>query len=300
MPVSIRVLALAVTVAIASLAAPGMTALAQQQSQTDAQEQSETDDDPVVARVNGYEIRASEVALAADDLVSHLTEIPPAHRYPFLVEYLIERHLLAQVAVRANIIESESYKARLRYYRAKAMRDAYFEDKIKPQVSEEDVRATYDEEVKKVEGTEEVRARHILVGSREEAAALHEQLKNGADFAQLAAQHSTDRTSANGGDLGYFDREDMVPAFSEVAFALKPGEISEPVQTEFGWHIIKVEEKRQSAPPTIDELRPQLQQQVMFQAFETSVGTLKQGLEIEIPDEALAAAVEAQSQTTAP
>src|SRR5690606_3625978 len=152
------------------------------------------------------------------DLVSHLTEIPPAHRYPFLVEYLIERHLLAQVAVRANIIESESYKARLRYYRAKAMRDAYFEDKIKPQVSEEDVRATYDEEVKKVEGTEEVRARHILVGSREEAAALHEQLKNGADFAQLAAQHSTDRTSANGGDLGYFDREDMVPAFSEVAF----------------------------------------------------------------------------------
>jgi len=284
MPVSIRVLALAVTVAIASLAAPGMTALAQQQSQTDAQEQSETDDDPVVARVNGYEIRASEVALAADDLVSHLTEIPPAHRYPFLVEYLIERHLLAQVAVRANIIESESYKARLRYYRAKAMRDAYFEDKIKPQVSEEDVRATYDEEVKKVEGTEEVRARHILVGSREEAAALHEQLKSGADFAQLAAQHSTDRTSANGGDLGYFDREDMVPAFSEVAFALKPGEISEPVQTEFGWHIIKVEDRRLNQAQPYEAVKQGIQRLLLRKKVQELVSQLRDTSEIEVVD----------------
>ena len=147
-----------------------------------------------------------------------------------------------------------------------------------------------------------MRASHILVATKEDADAVKAELATGKAFDAIAREKSTDPSAAqNGGDLGYFQRGQMVKPFEDAAFALtEPGQVSEPVESQFGWHVIKFTDKRQSAPPTLDQLRPQLQQQVMFQAFENTVGKLKSGIAIDIPDPALAAGVAAQSEAATP
>ena len=126
-------------------------------------------EDKVVAIVNGHEIKVSEVQMATDDIIGQLPDLPPKLRFPFVVEYLIERHLLAQFAVKEGIADTDEYKRRLALYQAKALRDAYFFQKIRPQVTEEEMKAVYDEEAAKLQQTERVRARHILVGTEQEA-----------------------------------------------------------------------------------------------------------------------------------
>jgi hypothetical protein len=146
----------------------------------------------VVATVNGYEITASEVQLAADDILPQFGEVPANLRFPFVVEYLMERHLLAQAAVKEGITESEEYKRRLAFYQAKALRDAYFAAKLKPSVTEEAVKKSYDEQAAKVETEERARARHILVASEQEAKELSARLTKGEDFETLANEYSLD------------------------------------------------------------------------------------------------------------
>ena len=116
-------------------------------------------------------------------------------------------------------------------------------------------------------------------------------------FEDLAKAKSIDPGAANGGDLGFFQRGQMVPPFEEAAFGLEVGKISDPVQSQFGWHLIKVEEKRQSAPPTIEQATPQLQQQVLFKNFDEVLAQLKSAVTVTVPDAALDAAIKAQSET---
>ena len=123
----------------------------------------------MIVVVNGHEITTSEVELAAEDISTQLAELPAKMRFPFLVEYLVERHLLAQAAVKKGIADSAEYKKRLAFYQAKALRDAFFTDAIKPTVTEEEMKAAYDKEAPKIKVSERVRARHILVASEKEA-----------------------------------------------------------------------------------------------------------------------------------
>ena len=161
-------------------------------------------EDKVVAIVNGHEIKVSEVQMATDDIIGQLPDLPPKLRYPFVVEYLIERHLLAQYAVKEGIADTEEYKRRLALYQAKALRDAYFFQKIRPMVTEEEMKAVYDEEAAKLQQTERVRARHILVGTEQEAKDILARLAKGEKFEDLAKQFSLDGSKDYGGDLGYF------------------------------------------------------------------------------------------------
>src|SRR5438874_1658109 len=130
---------------------------------------AQTKEDKVVAVVNGYEIKTSEVEIAAQDILGQLPEIPAKLRYPFIVEYLVERHLLAQAAVKEGVADSEEYKHRLALYQAKALRDAYFAQVIAPTVTEDEMKKAYDAEAAKIAQTERIRARHILVNSEQEA-----------------------------------------------------------------------------------------------------------------------------------
>src|SRR5437868_2798195 len=130
---------------------------------------AEKKEDKTVAIVNGHEIKVSEVEMAAEDILAQLPNVAPKLRYPYIVEYLVERHLLAQAAVKEGVADSDEYKRRLALYQAKALRDAYFAEKIKPTVSEEEIKQAYDTEAAKVAQTERVRARHILVASEAEA-----------------------------------------------------------------------------------------------------------------------------------
>jgi peptidyl-prolyl cis-trans isomerase C len=263
-----------VAVVLAALLLPGAAAAQSESGQKST----------VVATVNGYDITASEVQLAADDILPQLGEVPANLRFPFVVEYLIERHLLAQAAVNEGITDSEEYKRRLAFYQAKALRDAYFAAELKPSVTDETVRQSYDTQAAKVEAEERVRARHILVASEDEARDIAGRLANGEAFEELAAQYSLDGSSEQGGDLGFFTAEEMVDPFSEAAFALEVGEVSEPVQTEFGWHLIKLEDRRTGGAQPFEDVQGAIRLVLLRQSVQDKLVELRQTAEIEVHD----------------
>jgi peptidyl-prolyl cis-trans isomerase C len=244
-------------------------------------------EDKVIATVNGHEIRVSEVQMATDDIMGQLPDLPPKLRYPFVVEYLIERHLLAQLAVKEGIADTEEYKRRLALYQAKALRDAYFFQKIRPQVTEEEIRKIYDEESVKLQQTERVRARHILVGTEKEAQDILARLAKGEKFEDLAKQFSLDGSKEYGGDLGYFTQPEMVPEFSKAAFALKVGETSQPTKTDFGWHIIRLEDKKQGAAQPYDQVKSAIRNVLLRRKVGETMEKVRAASKVEILDEDL-------------
>ncbi|WDQ99842.1 peptidylprolyl isomerase [Devosia sp. J2-20] len=168
-------------------------------------------------------------------------------------------------------------------------------------MTEEAVRAEYDKLVADFQPSPEIRASHILVPTEEEAQAVKAELDGGADFATLAKEKSIDPGAANGGDLGFFGKGMMVAPFETAAYGLTEiGQVSEPVQSQFGWHVIRLEEKRDSAPPAFEQVAPQLQQQLLMTTFDDTVAKLMEGVAIDIPDAELSAAVDAQTETEAP
>jgi peptidyl-prolyl cis-trans isomerase C len=241
-------------------------------------------EDKVVVVINGHEIKTSEVEIAAEDIALQLGDLPAKLRYPFLIEYLVERHLLAQAAVKQGIADTEEYKQRLAFYQAKALRDAYFNSAIKPSVTEEEVKAAYDKEASKVKVSERVRARHILVQTEKEARDILARLNKGEKFEDIAKQVSLDGSKDYGGDLGYFSAEEMVPEFSKAAFTLKIGETSEPVKTDYGWHVIKVEDRKQGGAQPFDQVKAGIKAVLMRKKVQDIVTELRKEAKIEIVD----------------
>ncbi len=252
-----------------------------------AQEDVPPKDDKTVAIVNGHEIKVSEVQMATDDIIGQLPDLPPKLRYPFVVEYLIERHLLAQYAVKEGIAETEEYKRRLALYQAKALRDAYFYQKIRPMVTEEEIRKVYDDEAAKLQQTERVRARMILVATEKEAEDIEARLAKGEKFEDLAKKYSLDGSKDYGGDLGYFTAAEMVPEFSKATFALKVGETSQPVKTDFGWHIIRLEDKKQGAAQPYDQVKAAIRNVLLRQKVGEVMQKIRAASKVEILDEDL-------------
>jgi peptidyl-prolyl cis-trans isomerase C len=219
---------------------------------------SAQDADPVVARVNGADVKASDVAIAEEDIGANVAQMPSEGRREYLTTYLTDMVLIAKAAEARNLADSGEFKQRLAYYRNKVLMEVLLQTEAKKATTDAAMHQLYDEAAKQMTGQQEVRARHILVKTEEEAKAIAAELKNGADFAELARQKSTDPGASDGGDLGYFPKEEMVPEFADAAFKLEKGQISEPVHTRFGWHIIKVEDKRERQVPPFDQVRDQL------------------------------------------
>jgi peptidyl-prolyl cis-trans isomerase C len=184
--------------------------------------------------------------------------MPSEGRREYLTTYLTDMVLIAKAAEARNLADSGEFKQRLAYYRNKVLMEVLLQTEAKKATTDAAMHQLYDEAAKQMTGQQEVRARHILVKTEEEAKAIAAELKNGADFAELARQKSTDPGASDGGDLGYFPKEEMVPEFADAAFKLEKGQISEPVHTRFGWHIIKVEDKRERQVPPFDQVRDQL------------------------------------------
>jgi peptidyl-prolyl cis-trans isomerase C len=241
-------------------------------------------EDKVIVIINGHEIKTSEVEIAAEDIAMQLGDLPAKLRYPFLIEYLVERHLLAQAAVKQGVADSEEYKKRLAFYQAKALRDAYFNDSIKPSVTDEEVKAAYEKEASKIKVAERVRARHILVQTEKEAKDVLARLTKGEKFEDIAKQVSLDGSKDYGGDLGYFSAEEMVPEFSKAAFALKIGEISPPVKTDYGWHVIKLEDRKQGGAQPFDQVKAGIKAVLMRKKVQDTVTELRKQAKIEIVD----------------
>ena len=249
----------------------------------------------VVAMVDGVSITEAELIFAAEDLAQDLSSVPPAEQRAFLISVLIDMKLMANEARNLGLDRSEIFVRRKTYLEERALRRAYFTTFVEAEVTEEATRAAYDELIAAEAPREEVRARHILLASLEDAQAVVAELEAGRPFEDVAREKSTGPSGPNGGDLGYFGRGQMVPEFENAVFALETGQISEPVQTQFGWHVIKMEERRQSAPPSFEQLAGRLRQQLLIQEFEAQVEVLKSSAVIEITDPELAAAFEAQN-----
>ena len=238
-------------------------------------------DDPVVARVNGVDIHASDLAFAEEEIGNNAPNIPPAQKRDYLINYLIDVIVLSQAADQQKLADRADVKHRLAFDRNRLLMEALLQDVGRAALTDQEEHKVYDDAVKQAKTEEEVHARHILVPTEDEAKAIVAQLKGGADFAALAKEKSKDPGAADGGDLGYFTKDQMVPEFAEVAFKLGKGQISDPVKTQFGWHIIKVEDKRMRPTPTFEQVKPQIENYVAHRAQAALVEKLRGAATVE-------------------
>jgi peptidyl-prolyl cis-trans isomerase C len=243
------------------------------------------DSDPVVARANGVDIRQSDLALAEEDIGSAMPQMGPEQKRDYLITYLADVIILAQAADQRQLADRGDVKQRLEFERHKALMEALLQDAGKAAMTDDAMHKVYDEAIKQTPNEQEVHARHILVATEGEAKDIETQLKNGADFATLAKEKSKDPGATEGGDLGYFTKDQMVPEFAEAAFKLDKGQISDPVKTQFGWHIILVEDKRTKPTPTYDQVKGQLQNYVARRAQAEFVDNLRKSATIERLDQ---------------
>src|SRR6059058_273209 len=242
------------------------------------------DANPVLAKVNGSEIRKSDVALAQEELGPSLAQMDPAAREDNVLSFLIDMKIVAKAAEDKKVQDSEEFKKRLAFARNRLLMDSLLASEGKAASNDEAMKKVYEEASKQISGEQEVHARHILVESEDEAKAIEGELKKGADFAELAKKKSKDPGASDGGDLGFFTKEQMVPEFSSVAFSLEPGKISDPVKSQFGWHVIKVEEKRKRKAPDFDQVKGQIETYVTRKAQADYVGKLRDSAKIERMD----------------
>jgi peptidyl-prolyl cis-trans isomerase C len=256
-------------------------------SKNSSSEVSASGSDPVMARVNGVEIKQSDLALAEEDVGADIQAASPEAKRDHLISYLADIIMVAQAADKKNVADNPDFKRRLTFLRNKLLMGFELQEEAKPAISDEALHQTYDDAVKSTGGQEEVRARHILVENEDEAKAIIEQLKGGGDFAALAKEKSKDPGAAEGGDLGYFTKDQMVPEFAEVAFKMYPGQLSNPVKTQFGWHIIKVEDKRTKQPPEFEKVKDQIESFLTRKAQTEFIAKLRQSAKIERLDKSV-------------
>jgi peptidyl-prolyl cis-trans isomerase C len=252
--------------------------------------------DPVIARVNGVDIHESDLATAEEEIGSNMPQMAPAQKRDYLITYLADVIMLAQAAEQQKLADDPAVQRQIAFERNKVLMEAILQKAGEAAVTDDALHKVYDEAVKQMGNEQEVRARHILVATEDEAKQIEADLKNGADFATLAKQKSKDPSgAANGGDLGWFTKDQMVPEFAEVAFKLDKGQISDPVQTQFGWHIIQVVDKRIKPTPTFEEVKPQLVQYVARHGQEELVENLRKSAKIERLDQPAAPAAPSPS-----
>jgi peptidyl-prolyl cis-trans isomerase C len=244
------------------------------------------DANPVLAKVNGSEIHQSDMALAEEELGPSLDKMDPATKHENLLAFLIDMKIVAKAAEDKKVEDSDDFKRRLAFARNRLLMDSLLATEGKAATTDEAMKKVYDDAAKQISGEQEVHARHILVATEEEAKEVKAELDKGADFAELAKKKSKDPGAADGGDLGFFTKDQMVPEFSAAAFALEPGKISDPVKSQFGWHIIKVEEKRNRKPPEFDQVKGQIEAYVTRKAQADYVAKLREGAKIERMDQA--------------
>jgi peptidyl-prolyl cis-trans isomerase C len=241
-------------------------------------------EDDVIARVNGEDITQLDIDVALEDIGDTLPDMSDAERRDYLITYLSDLQLVSEAARAAGIADDPAFKRRMEYLQQRNLMESYLAGEGDAAASEEEAHKLYDSLVGQLPEEPRVRARHILVETEDEAKEIRKQLDEGADFAEIAKEKSSDPGSgADGGDLGWFTAEQMVPEFSAAAFALEPGEVSEPVKSDFGWHIIKVDEKRNK--PGFDEVEDEIYDLLTRQRQRDIIMSLREGAKIERLDQ---------------
>ena len=248
-------------------------------------------DDPIVAKVNGTDIRQSDLTAAEEDIGQNLPPMAPDAKRDYLITYVTDMLIIAKAAEAKKIGDSADFKRKLDIARNKLLMEGLLTAEAKSAVTDDAMKKVYAEATKQMGEEKEVHARHILVEKEDEAKAVLADLKKGGDFAAIAKEKSKDPGSKeSGGDLGYFTKDQMVPEFAEVAFKLDKGQLSDPVKTQFGWHVLKVEDKRNRPIPEFDKVKDQIETYVVRKAQADLVTKLRGEAKVEkIPAKADAA-----------
>jgi peptidyl-prolyl cis-trans isomerase C len=251
--------------------------------------------DTVVATVNGQPITESDLRFAENELGGEIANLPPEVKRRALAEYLIDNELFAKAAEEAKIAATPEYEQQMRYLKRRVLRELYFDKTLKGKIGEDEAKKIYTEKIAQLKPEEEIEARHILVDSEDKAKELHAKIVAGADFAQLAKENSTDTGSKDqGGVLGYFGHGQMVPEFEAAAFKLEKGQVSEPVHTNFGWHIIKVDDRRKKEPPSFAAVKDTILNSLVVRKAQDTATELRSKAQVEYVDAGIKKQVEEQ------
>jgi peptidyl-prolyl cis-trans isomerase C len=235
----------------------------------------------VLAKVDGAPITEDDVNDALEDIGPGLPQkLDGPARQQYALDYLIDMKLVAKKAAADKMDAGPAFARRMAYYHDKLAMEALLTDIAAKAATDEAEHKAYDEAAKANPPVPEVHARHILVPTEEEAKTALARVKKGEDFAKVATELSKDPGS-EGGDLGWFTKDKMVPEFADAAFKMEPGQISDPVKSQFGWHIIKVEEKRMKSFPPFEQVKDQAARFVVQKAQSDLIVKLHDGVKIE-------------------
>ncbi|MBX3492547.1 MAG: peptidylprolyl isomerase [Parvibaculum sp.] len=265
-------LALALSLAVPLIAGgSAMPAFAQAEGQ-----------DATIVKVNGTPIRYSDVALADEEMGAALARLEPEQRFQYLLGMLIDRRIVAEAAREAKVEDHPEVISRQKYFSEKALRDFYWTQLMQDKVTDATIAARYETEIVKAPPEQEANARHILVQTRAEADKIAAEIAGGLSFDDAVMQYGGGAGTPQDSDLGWFHREEMVPAFGDAVFALKPGEVSGPVQTDFGWHLIQLVDLRDVPKPTLEEAREDIARAIVREEGQKLMEKLRADAKIDV------------------
>ena len=242
-------------------------------------------DDTVVARVDGSELRLSDVKAAQQNLPPQAQKLPLEQIYPQLLDRLVDGMLILEAGRKEHLDQDPDLQSRLKHYEDRLIQEVYISRAIKQAKTDDRLKARYETFLKEKPAQEEVRARQILLDNEAEAKSVIAELDKGADFAKLAKQHSSDPGAA-ADDLDYSSRDemasDMSPEFAEAVFAIPVGQYGKtPIKSKFGWHVIKIEDRRAAKPPSFEEAREQLSHALANEVIAAKLHDLRGAAKIE-------------------
>ena len=237
----------------------------------------------IAAVVDGYNIYKEDVMVLVKNLgISRPADIEKL--YPVVVNQMVTDRLVDAEVAKSGITDSKDYKKKIEETNKQIAKSMFFEKVIKGNITEKELKSEYETIKSKNEGVKEAKARHILVKTEAEAKQVIKDLDKGKKFAKLAKERSIDATAKRGGDLGYFSENgEIVPEFAKATFALKKGEYTKkPVKTPLGWHVIKLENKRNRKVPSFDEMKASIQNGLVQKMVMESVKTLRKNAKVEM------------------
>ncbi|WP_332065867.1 peptidylprolyl isomerase [Bartonella sp. CB189] len=239
----------------------------------------------VMAVIDGKNITAGQLDELALEINPNLASIPEEQRRITVLKAYIDMQVLTKEAISKGIDKTEAYSKRMAIMRDNVLQQLYFKQMVVDKILDTDLIALYDKEVAALPKEDEIKARHIVVGTKKEAENIIKQLNKGKNFEEIAKKSSIDGSASVGGDLDYFSHGQMVKPFEDAAFSLKVGEYTKhPVETPFGWHIIKVEDRRLKQPPVFDDVKEMLRTQLIKERYQKLITDLRSKMDVKYPD----------------
>jgi len=288
-------LPLSLLAALTASALAQETAAPAEQKPAEAAAPAALDPNKVVVTIDGKPVTETDLALALASVDQQYAQLPPEQRRAAAFMAVMEIKLLAARAVAEGLDKDPDFLRRMAFLHDRALHSEVIDKDIGSKITDAEIRARYDKQISETPAVNEVKASHILVKTKEEADAIIKELDGGADFAKLANEHTTDPSGkTSGGDLGYFAAGQMVPEFEKAAFALNVGDYTkEPVQSQFGWHIITVTDKRPQPAPAFDTMKDQMRNMVFREKYFAMVDELRKAGKVDVTDPDLKKAVDA-------